>query len=73
MMDILRSTYLVLDNPDSTLQASTIKAISAIVRISVISEDGVISQAIPKLLQVAQSADASSAVHPAMSLLVDLT
>jgi hypothetical protein len=73
MVQILQAAYAILGRSEATLQTLAIKAISAITRIVVHTEDAIVAQAIGSLTKIAQQAGSGTEILAAMDLLVDLT
>ena len=73
MTQILQAAYAILNRTEASLQVLAIRAISAITRIVVNTEDVVVAQAISPLAKIAQLESNGPEVLAAMDLLVDLT
>jgi len=73
MVQILQAAYAILGRAEPTLQTLAIRAISAITRIVVHTEDAIVAQAIGSLTKIAQQAGSGTEILAAMDLLVDLT
>lgn len=73
MTQILQAAYAILDRTEALLQVLAIRAISAITRIVVDTEDAVVAQAITPLAKIARIETNGPEVLAAMDILVDLT
>ena len=73
MTQILQAAYAILNRTEASLQVLVIRAISAITRIVVNTEDVVVAQAVSPLAKIAQLESNGPEVLAAMDLLVDLT
>ena len=73
MVQILHAAYAVLGRSEATLQTLAIRAISAITRIVVHTEDAIVAQAIGSLTKIAQRSGSGTEILAAMDFLVDLT